>query len=260
MKEELIKRMVRTKRLKLSFWRFCSYYWPVLLIFIPPIFTAYSLLKIYVFDTYDGVRSPEELISGTWIWIPIGLLVWFIQWYRLRFKIVNISITSEEFNEALKRTSNELNWEIENKKKFSVRAHRKGDFTGSWGEMITIFFRNEKLYLNSIPDPDNYYPGLTTFGWCKKDRDTFLKNLQEVRDNIPEKELTEEEGFMTKWTFWAVIVRIFIYPLALGILFLGAYIIYDGGNWIIGIAAMVVPATFLFTDIKIMFGGKRSIT
>src|SRR5690606_24419214 len=95
---------------------------------------------------------------------------------------------------------------------------------------------------------------LTTFGWCKKDRETFLKNLQEVRENVPEKESPVEVGFMTKWTFWAVVLRLFIYPLALGILFLGGYIIYDGGSWIIGIAAIAVAATFLFSDIKIMFG------
>lgn len=259
MKEELIEKMSKTGRLKLSFWKSASHYWPVIFIFSPPLYISYSLLEIYVFDTYDGMRSADELTSGMWIWIVIGIIVWFIQWNRLRFRILETSISPEEFSEALSRTSKELNWRITDKKKFSFRAYRRGDFMSSWGEMITIFFKDNKLYINAIPDLDQPST-LTTLGWCKKNRDTFVKNLIDVKEKIPETKRIEESGFATKWTFWSVVVRIFIYPLALGFIILGSYIIYDGGNLLIAGVLIAVAGTFLFTDIKIMFGSKRSIT
>jgi len=106
MKKEWIDIMKQTKRLKLSRWQTLNHYFIVLFTLFLPGMTLFSLFEIYVTDTYDGVRTADELISTTGPWVIPAIAFYFIQKRRLRFREVKISYTDQEFQEAIERTAN----------------------------------------------------------------------------------------------------------------------------------------------------------
>lgn len=80
----------------------------------------------------------NELISIDWLWIIPAIVFYFIQKSRLRFREVNVDYTDQEFQEAVERTAKEYEWKIKLNNKNVFRAYRPWNWTGSWGEMITI--------------------------------------------------------------------------------------------------------------------------
>jgi hypothetical protein len=109
----------------------------------------------------------------------------FIQKKRLKYYELIVNYTNEQFKEVVKRTSNDLNWRIEKNNKHFFRAYRPSNWTGSWGEMITIIKDENKLYLNSICDP-NKHTSIISYGWNKRNLKTFIIHLKEVLKEFPE--------------------------------------------------------------------------
>ncbi|MCK5846633.1 MAG: hypothetical protein KAG84_04285 [Bacteroidales bacterium] len=184
MKKEWTNILKRTKRLKLNHWQILDHFFIVVYILIIPGFTLFSLLEIYVTKTYDGVRTANELISTAWPWLILAVVFYFIQKRRLRFIKVGVKYSEQEFQEAIERTSKEYEWQIVHNNKKLFQAHRPSNWTGSWGEMITIIKGEDRLFLNSICDP-NKMSSVVSFGWNKRNIDTFLKNLVDVKKDIP---------------------------------------------------------------------------
>jgi len=182
MNKEWIDKMKQTKRLKISRWQTLGHYFIVIFILLIPGFTLFSLFEIYITDTYDGVRTANELISTIWPWIIPAIAFYFIQKRRLRFREVKIDYTDQEFQEAIERTAKEYEWHIEFNNRNVFRAYRTWNWTGSWGESITITIIKDKdrLLLNSICDP-NKMSSVVSFGWNKRNIDTFLKNIVDVK-------------------------------------------------------------------------------
>jgi hypothetical protein len=183
MTKEWIDIMKHSRRLKLSFWQRLDHYFIVLFILFIPGFTLFSLYEIYVSETYEGLRTAEELINISWPWIIPAIAFYFIQKRRLRFKEVKIDYSEQEFQEALKRTVEEYNWQIELNDEAILRAYRPWNWTGSWGEMITIVKDKDRLLLNSICDP-NKLSSVASYGWNKRNINTFLKNLVAVKKEL----------------------------------------------------------------------------
>ncbi len=227
-KQAEIKIMKKEKRLKLSFWRAIDHYFIVLFFLFIPLITLYSIFEIYVTKTYDGVRTVQELMTATFPFIIPAIVFYFIQKRRLRFIEVQINYTDQEFNEAIKRTAKEYDWRIEYNNKSIFRAYKPWNWTGSWGEMITIIRDKEKLLLNSICDPDKM-SSVVSFGWNKKNIQTFLKNLNDVKNGIPVKEIIEVSE--KEWTFKRTIIRIFAYPVCIMFIGIGFYAIANPVNW-----------------------------
>lgn len=258
MKKEWIDIMKQTKRLKLSRWQTLDHFFVVLFILFIPGLTLFSLFEIYVTDTYDGVRTAEELTSTTWPWIIPAIVFYFIQKRRLRLKEVKIKYTDQEFQEAIERTVNEFEWQIELNEKKVFRAYRPWNRTGSWGEMITIIKDKDRLLLNSICDP-NKWSSVASFGWNRRNIDTFLKNLVEVKKDIPiEIKIEKQEK---EWTFKKIVIRLFSYPLCLFLIGLGFYSIINPINWktpFAGICAMTIACIYLYSDLKILINKTRT--
>jgi len=84
------------------------------------------------------------------------------------------------------------------------------------------------------------------FGWNKRNIDTFIKNLVDVKKNIPvQKKIEKPER---EWTFKKVIIRLFAYPFCLFLIGLGVYMIFNPVNWKsqgAGIGAMTIAAIYL---------------
>lgn len=258
MKKEWIDIMKQTKRLKLSRWQTLDHFFIVLFILFIPGLTLFSLFEIYVTETYDGVRTANELISTTWPWIIPAVAFYFIQKRRLRFREVKVEYSDQEFQEAIERTAKEFEWQIELNNKKIFRAYRPWNWTGSWGEMITIIRNNDQLLLNSICDP-NKMSSVASFGWNKRNINTFLKNLVDVKKGIPVQEKIEKPE--KEWTLKKVVIRIFAYPFCLFLIGLGIYMIFNPVNWKsqgAGIGAIIIASIYLYTDLKMIIKNKST--
>ena len=258
MNKEQIDIMRQTKRLKLSRWQTLGHFFIVLLILFIPGMTLFSLFEIYVTDTYDGVRTADELISTTWPWIIPAVFFYFIQKRRLRFREVKVEYTDQEFQEAIERTAKEYEWQIEFNDNKIFRAYRPWNWTSSWGEMVTIIKDKDRLLLNSICDP-NKWSSVASFGWNKRNIDTFLKNLVDVKRDIPVREKIEKPE--KEWTFKKVVIRLFAYPFCLFLIGFGVYMIFNPVNWksqAAGIVAMTIAAIYLYTDLKMIMKSKST--
>jgi hypothetical protein len=252
MKREWIDIMKQTKRLKLSRWHTLDHFFIVLFILFIPGLTLFSLFEIYVTETYDGVRTAEELISTAWPWIIPAIAFYFIQKKRLRFREVKAEYSDQEFQEAIERTAKEYEWQIELNNKNVFRAYRPYNWTGSWGEMITIIKDKDRLFLNSICDP-NKISSVASFGWNKRNINTFLKNLVYIKKDIPVQEKTEKPE--KEWSLKKVIVRLLAYPFCLFLIGFGVYMIANPVNWKsqgAGIGAMAIAGIYLYSDLKMI--------
>jgi hypothetical protein len=108
----------------------------------------------------------------------LAILFSIIQWRRLRFRVFAIQASNKAFQDALSRTAEELGWRIAHNTKRMVRAHRPWNWSGSWGEMITIRRYKDKILINSICDPYTR-PSVVSFGWSRRNVDTFIAYLRQ---------------------------------------------------------------------------------
>ena len=256
MNKEWIEIMKQTKRLKLNRWQILDHYFIVIFILIIPIFTLFSLFEIYVTDSYDGVRTANELISTSFPWLIPAIVFYFLQKRRLRFREVKVEYSDQEFQGAIERTAKEYEWKIELNNKKIFRAYRPWNWTGSWGEMITIIKDTDRLLLNSICDP-NKTSSVASFGWNKRNIDTFLKNLVDVKKDIPVQEKIEKPE--KAWTFKKVVIRLLAYPFCLFLIGFGVYMIFNPVNWKsqgAGIGAIIIASIYLYFDLKVILKNK----
>ena len=249
--------MILEKRLKMSKGLILSHYSIVLFLLFMPVLTIFSLIEIYVTKTYDGVRSSTELMITGFPWIVPALIFYYWQRRKLNFKEVEVTYTDSEFKDAVSRTVNELKWEIDLNNKKIFRASRPYNFTASWGEMITIIRQPDKLLINSICDP-NKMSSVFSFGWNKKNLQTFLKNLRQVKELMPETRL-EKAKPINEWSFTRTIGRLLIYPFCLFLIALGIYMVLNPlslRTQIAGMGAIAAGTFYLYLDLKIITSKK----
>ncbi|NDV47163.1 hypothetical protein D0T49_08910 [Paludibacter sp. 221] len=184
-----------------------------------------------------------------------GKLFFIKQYKELFFNKIDIHYSESQFQEAIKRTANELEWKIVKNNKKEFRAKRN-EFISLWGESITIIKENGCIYINSICDPDKW-ASITSYGWNKKNRNTFLKHLNNVIDG------TEEIPLITKkeneWSAKRIIIRIIAYPLCLLFIVLGIYMLFAGispKNMFAGVCMIGLAVIYLYADIKLIITKK----
>jgi protein-S-isoprenylcysteine O-methyltransferase Ste14 len=254
MKKEWLHTMRQQKRLILGFWSTINHYFIVFFFLFISGLLLYSVFQIYVTENYEGVRPAEELTIGTFPFLIAAIIFYFIQRRRLRFKEVSINYTDHDFQEAIERTMKEYEWQITNNSKSFFRAYRYWNWTGSWGEMITIIRLKVKLLLNSICNP-NIASSVASFGWNKRNIGTFLKNLNDIINQIPVVKINVEKKQESEWTLKRTIVRLFIYPFCLFLIGLGFYMFLHPlsfRNAMAGVGAIIFGAFFLYLDIRII--------
>jgi len=178
-----IELMKRTKRLKLSTWQTVAHYLFVMFLCSPLLFTIYFIGSAY-FGFDEGGRPVSELLLLPVPFIILALIVFFNQRRRLKFTIIHILYTHDDVREALRRTAHSLQWRIETERPDYIRAFRTDQWVGNHGEMVTIIKDENTLLLNSISDLSRK-PTFSSFGWDKKNINTFLFNLAQTLQNIP---------------------------------------------------------------------------
>lgn len=262
MKGALITKTKKSLRLALSPWEMFTHYFPVLFVFFVGLIPLWWAFEIKFIDSYDGVKSAEEMFTISWPWLVLGSILMVIQWRRLKMQKIKVIYTDEELNEAISRTAQELEWLIENNNKQVLVAHRPWSWTGSWGERVTIVKLRDGLLLNSICDPDRP-ASVTSFGWNRKNLKSFVDNLAAVQEGEPSKLKEEKITNESEWTFKKIMMRLLAYPLSLFFIALFCLFVYLQMNFV-SIIVSIIPAAFavvyLYSDIKIILNKRKTNT
>lgn len=250
MKNERTLLMKKNKRLKLTTIQTLIHYGIVLLLLFIVSLTAWSLVEIYIIKTYAGIWTANELIRTSLPFLLLAVFFAFIQHRRLKFKEINVAFTDEQFQEAIERTAKDLKWRIARNNKTFFRAYRPWNWTGSWGEMVTIIKDKDRLLVNSICNPDNM-SSVASYGWNRKNIKTFLENLTDVLNNKPA-EIKIEKG-TNEWRKKRIVIRLFAYPVCIFLIVFGVYMVLEPltiRTIIAGLGAMTIASIYLYSDIK----------
>jgi len=259
MQNEHIQEVQKGKRLKLRLSDKIFHYLVVPFLLTVPALHVYSLFQIYVSHTYTGISTTSELILSASPWIVAAILSYSIQRRALKFREVKINHTGDDFKEAIEKTAEQLEWQIEKCTTYFARAYRPGNLTGSWGEMITIIRNDHSILINSICDPSQ--PSVTSWGWNKKNVNTFLTNLQEVVNGVHTPATIEDDLPANEWTFGRTVKRIFIYPFCVFMILMGVYMLInptDARSFFSGPGLILLGSAYLYLDIKILRTRKKS--
>lgn len=244
--------MKNNKRLKLTTIQTLTHYGIVLLLLFIVCLTGWRLIEIYVTNTYSGVRTTDELIRSSLPFLLLAMLFAFIQHRRLRFKEINVTFTDEQFHEAVERTVKDLEWRIDKNNKTLFRAYRPWNWTGSWGEMITIIKDKDHLLVNSICNPDSM-SSVASYGWNRRNIQIFLKNLTDVLNNKAAE--IKIEKATNEWSLKRIVIRLFAYPFCIFLIVFGVYMVLQPltiRSIIAGLGAMTIASIYLYSDIKIL--------
>lgn len=176
---ELLLEMIASRRLKLSFWDKFSHYWIVVLTFFGAIFWWYQVIKINITKLETTFPTLERSIKLGVGFLIISIVFFIIQYRRLIFKRVIIDCTSKQCKKAILKTARELEWIITEKSNIYICAVSNTSTYLNWGELITIIKIDNGILINSICDPAAK-TALFSFGWNRKNRDTFIRNLKQI--------------------------------------------------------------------------------
>lgn len=230
-----------------------THYGIVLFLLVIVLFTARDLAEIYLTNTYSGVRTARELVTASLPFIAGAIIFAVIQYRKLYFREYRVSVTEEQFREAIERTVKEVGWQIETNNKSLFRANRHGGYwSASWGEMVTILKDKDRLLINSICDP-GHVSSIASFGWNRRNMDAFLGNLTDVMNNKPQELKTA--AVYKEWTAKRTLFRLFAYPFCICLVVLGVYMVMEpltAQTIAAGIGAIAIAVIYLYTDIKVL--------
>ena len=256
MKEKEIKQIPQTKRLKLGLGEWLTHYAIVFFLFFISMLPAPDIYKIYFTKTYIGIRSGEELIQSSVPWLILAIIFCFIQYQQLRFKEFTAVQTEGEFKEAVDRTQKELEWNIEKYNSNYVRAYRPWNWTGSFGEMVTIIRNEDKILINSICDP-NSFSSVTAWGWNKKNIRTFINNLKDIRQGVGQILIDGDSMVVNEWTMKKILIRVFFYPFCLFLIYISIFMCIPSGKILLAMGGLIFGCAYVYWDIQALLLNKR---
>jgi hypothetical protein len=238
MNVEWISLMRSTKRMKLSFSEYLMHYSVV------PFFSFAMALAI-------TPLSNNYFLSGLFGSF-VGIVLFYFQRESLRFKEIEIEQTAEDFKEAVRRTSEELEWHVQD---------CNGNFARIIGApvlasktLITIIRNGHVILFNSISNPQ--YSSTFAFGKNQENYRVFLQNLREVTQGIAKKSV-KEPSIKEEWSLIQILIRVVMYPLCLSLIAIGGWSTFQSLNgFFLGLATIAICSVYLYSDFKILRGLK----
>ena len=244
--------MKKTKRLKLTFSQALTHYGTVIFLVLFVAVKSKSIIENYINDTYADIQETLDSLAIPFLFLLLAVVLFQIQYRKLKFRTFAVSFTDEQFQEAVQRTIKDLGWRIENNNKTFLRAYIHREWTIESGEMITIIKYKDRFLINCIFNPNTRH-SIVSFGRNTKNVKTFLKNLEDTLNNIPEKQRLEEEVIENEWSIKNIFIRIFTYPLSIFFILLGIYAVLNPLRFktiIAGIGAITISSIYLYTDLQ----------
>jgi hypothetical protein len=180
--EEYDKSISTGERQIAGFWAKATHYSIVFFfLFFPAVFLCFQLIQYLKGDpAYSG---GDEL----WIFtapLVLGGLAFWLQKRRLRYKIIQTTLTRAQVEAIIERVADELEWKghfVTNKIYKAKTSPRF--FSGSWGEEITILLPDNRIFINSICDPDKH-ASLTSFGRNWENKDMVINSIKRAEQIV----------------------------------------------------------------------------
>ena len=96
-----------------------------------------------------------------------------------------------------------------------------------------------------------------TYGWNRKNVDTFIKNLNDSVNGIDVALSPPVEKLVKEWTLAKILMRLIAYPFCLFIIVFSSYLILDGQAKMVMLWGIIIPCIFLYSDLKIILGKRN---
>ena len=177
MTQEQIRYAKETGNLHLSFWDKFTHYGIVLGIGAIPLVVVGAIL---INNTKHSKPVGSFLVLFAIVPSIVAVIAFILQKNRLKFEVVVTSLEQEKIEAIIEDVAKKLNWEFYKKnKEIIVAKTHPSFFSGSWGEQITILLDKNKVFVNSICDPDKR-SSVTSMGRNKKNEKTLIKALKKA--------------------------------------------------------------------------------
>jgi len=153
MTKEQYDKSIETGELQLGFWNKVSHFSIVLFLFFVPV--LFLGIHLYEYLIGNSAYFAEGEIKIMIIALVVGVLFYWLQKSRLKFKKISTNLTSKELIPYIEELCKEWNWTISYHSDGIVVAKTNVSFiSGSWGEQVTIILNNNIVLVNSICDLD----------------------------------------------------------------------------------------------------------
>lgn len=138
--------------------------------FFPTLFFGLLLLVVvgtsgyYLFENRNDLGAANWNVTVIYVLVFLGLAIWsFLEQSRaLEFREEVTSRSAEEnYRVILDAVNEQPDWRIESQIASQRLLIRTAWSVASWGEMITIFFLGNTVYINSIHATDTFFIAAT---------------------------------------------------------------------------------------------------
>ncbi len=168
MTEKEIIKWITSKRVQLKGWEQLNHYLLSTLFFVGIIV---EFGKIFV-------SNAEIRVQTIFLYLVAGTFFFLLQRRALRFTVIETQKPRKEILSAIKKTGEELNWNIYTIQQHLIVANTSPKWTsGSWGERITIILYQDNVYINSMCAPDEK-SSIYANGRNKRNVKTLVKNIE----------------------------------------------------------------------------------
>jgi hypothetical protein len=103
---------------------------------------------------------------------------------ELKLIRVDTDRSRAEVTSAIVELARNNNWEVRNKtKKYMVLKSHPGFWSGSWGEQMTILFDKDKVWVNSICDPEKQ-ASIVSMGRNRQNVTALIVTIRSIPTNV----------------------------------------------------------------------------
>jgi hypothetical protein len=212
---------------------------------LPAFLLIVSLSPFYKLD-FTNIETKDLVYS---IFLIASTVSFIIKRKQLEFKEFEINSSPEDFQKAIKITSEQNEWKIKKINDNHVVGFQHIIF--SINLVITIIRQSDKIFINCTHDLDLWSEGIE-FGLQRKNVNHFITNLRKVQNNIPIIIDTPQ-----KWGIVDYLLRIIAYPTCVFMIIMSSYLIIHGENILFGVLLGCLGFAILIYDFQII---KRRIT
>jgi hypothetical protein len=178
MTQSQISQSIFKQELVLSSWRKFNHFAPAgYMLLLGGIFMYFTLRDFIIKGT---VKDLLFMVVFCGACILIAIYFYQLQKKRLKLREVKADLSPEEMDLVIKKIAQELEWIpvlIDNN--IIVCKTYPGFLSGSWGELITILFDGDKIFINSICDPDKQM-SLISMGRNRINANRLVEELQKA--------------------------------------------------------------------------------
>lgn len=179
MKKEVYDKSIATGELQLNgFWTYSTHFSIVFL---------FALITLVMFGTtivavFNGEKDVFQwpVLSVMLVTLVLGLLSYRMQKRRLKFIVVETSLSHAQLHDIIDKVGQELKWRFVSETEYAYIARTNPGFvSGSWGEQITILINNDSVFVNSICDPSKH-TSLVSFGRNRENEATLINTIKQA--------------------------------------------------------------------------------